>query len=90
MILSIAAGAYLLAPGAVSAAPPIVSEQAAVNRAVGVTAIERVGRRALRKQRRQCCGDARVKRYSWTKRPYWRPYQYRYWKFYYPYGGPLF
>ena len=28
--------------------------------------------------------------YDWTYLPYWRPYQYRYWKFYYPYGGPLF
>jgi hypothetical protein len=30
------------------------------------------------------------RRYNWTYYPYWRPYQYRYWKFYYPYGGPLF
>ncbi len=22
--------------------------------------------------------------------PYWRPYQYRYWQFMYPYGGPMF
>ena len=30
------------------------------------------------------------RRYNWTYYPYWRPYQYRYWQFYYPYGGPLF
>jgi len=27
---------------------------------------------------------------NWQCTPYWRPYQYRYWQFYYPYGGPLF
>lgn len=27
---------------------------------------------------------------NWQCKRYWRPYQYRYWKFYYPYGGPLF
>lgn len=27
---------------------------------------------------------------GWRCKRYWRPYQYRYWKFYYPYGGPLF
>jgi hypothetical protein len=30
------------------------------------------------------------RRYDWTDYPYWRPYQYRYWQFYYPHGGPLF
>jgi hypothetical protein len=30
------------------------------------------------------------RRYDGTYLPYWRPYQYRYWQFYYPYGGPLF
>ena len=30
------------------------------------------------------------RRYDWSYYPYWRPYQYRYWNFYYPYGGPLF
>jgi len=27
---------------------------------------------------------------NWQCYPYWRPYQYHYWQFYYPYGGPLF
>ena len=27
---------------------------------------------------------------NWQCTPYWRPYQYHYWQFYYPYGGPLF
>ena len=30
------------------------------------------------------------RRYNWTYYPYWRPYQYRYWQFMYPYGGPMF
>jgi hypothetical protein len=32
----------------------------------------------------------RTRRYDWSYYPYWRPYQYRYWQLYYPYGGPLF
>ncbi len=31
-----------------------------------------------------------AKLWNWTYYPYWRLYQYRYWQFYYPYGGPLF
>lgn len=27
---------------------------------------------------------------GWQCKRYYRPYQYRYWKFYYPFGGPLF
>ena len=47
--------------------------------------MEEAGRRARYKR------SGYVKRrYDWTYYPYWRPYQYRYWKFYHPYGGPLF
>lgn len=42
-------------------------------------------RRRVRKTRR-----TRAKRCGWQCKPYWRPYQYRYWQFYYPHGGPLF
>ncbi len=27
---------------------------------------------------------------GWQCKRYYHPYQYRYWKLYYPYGGPLF
>jgi len=87
--LSLAAGAFFMAPATVSAAPPILAEHTAVSRALSVTAVEPVGRRYLRKHR-YCCRHVRQRPHSWTNYPYWRPYQYRYWKFYYPYGGPLF
>ena len=38
-------------------------------------------RKTVRRSTRNC---------GWQCKRYWRPYQYRYWKFYYPYGGPLF
>ncbi|ODS01111.1 hypothetical protein AUC68_12085 [Methyloceanibacter methanicus] len=38
-------------------------------------------RNTVRRSTRKC---------GWQCKRYWRPYQYRYWKFYYPYGGPLF
>jgi hypothetical protein len=47
--------------------------------------VEQASRRAAYKRR----GYAK-RRYDWTYLPYWRPYQYRYWQFYYPHGGPLF
>ena len=47
--------------------------------------VEQVARRRVKARRysRRPCDD-------WMDRPYWRPYQYRYWQYYYPYGGPLF
>jgi hypothetical protein len=82
--LSLAAGAFLAAPlmvpGTASAAPLVLSEHAAVSQELSVKAVEPVGRRRY----------VRKRRYDWTYYPYWRPYQYRYWQFYYPYGGPLF
>ena len=53
---------------------------------VGAAALEPVAYRA--KARKHYAKKAR--RYDWSYYPYWRPYQYRYWQFYYPYGGPLF
>jgi len=86
VVLSLAAGAFLLAPAAVKAAPLALSDHAAVTQELGGQAVEQVGwrngRRCGRRYVRSCC--------TWTCYPYYRPYQYYYWQFYYPYGGPLF
>lgn len=85
--LSLAASAFLLAPVAAKAAPPALSDHAAVTQELNGRAVQPVG---WRKGRR--CGRRNVRPYccTWTCYPYYRPYQYNYWQFYYPYGGPLF
>jgi hypothetical protein len=82
--LSLAAGALLIMLGTVSAAPLILSEHA-----VSRVTVEPIARRYLRKHRHSG-RHVRKRQYTWTNYPYWRPYQYRHWKFHYPYGGPLF
>jgi len=77
--VAILAGAFFLAEGARAAALAF-GKQAAMSRDAATPMVEEV-KRYKRYQR--------SRRYDWTYRPYWRPYQYRYWKFYYPYGGPL-
>jgi hypothetical protein len=81
----LAAGLLLLAPGAATAAPLVLSDHAAVTKTLAGDRAEPVAHRVYKKRR-----YVRKRRASWTSLPYWRPYQYRYWKFYYPYGGPLF
>ena len=87
--LSLVAGLVILAPAGVSAAPLALSDHVAMTKSVGAAnaSVEQVRQR--RKVRR-CGRYARGACSSWTRRPYWRPYQYRYRKFYYPHGGPLF
>ena len=77
-------GAIFLAATAAIAAPLAMSDHAAVTQKLSDNSVETVGRRAKvrRYSRRSGC--------NWECTPYWRPYQYRYWQFYYPYGGPLF
>jgi len=87
--LLLAAGSFPLPRGTVSAAPLILSEHAAVSRALSVSAVEPAAGRYLHK-RPHFWRYGHKRRHFWTNYPYWRPYQYRYWKFYYPYGGPLF
>lgn len=75
--------AAMLAAGPAQAAPLSLGDQPALSRDARASLVEEVGRRARAKRYVK-------RRYDWTYYPYWRPYQYRYWKFYYPYGGPLF
>ena len=76
-------GAALLAAGPALAAPLSPGDHAALSRDASASLVEEVGRKARAKRYGK-------RRYDWSYYPYWRPYQYRYWKFYYPYGGPLF
>jgi hypothetical protein len=85
--LSLVAGFAILAPAAVSAAPLALSDHIAMTKSVGTAnaGVEQVG---SRRQTRRC--GRRNARCTWSRTPYWRPYQYYNWQYYYPYGGPLF
>jgi hypothetical protein len=88
VVIASLAGAVFLAPGPVHAAQFALADQADLSRTAAETTLEKATRRSeLRRAKRY--GYAK-RRYDWTYYPYWRPYQYRYWQFYYPYGGPLF
>jgi hypothetical protein len=78
-------GAFWAATSPAGAAPvPLAGAAArAISENTGSlveTAAKRTRKAATRSARK--CG--------WRCKRYWRPYQYRYWKFYYPHGGPLF
>jgi len=79
------AGAFFLAPGPAHAVPLVLGDHAAMSQELSGAVVVEVARRARYKRYAYS-----KRRYNWTYYPYWRPYQYRYWKFYYPYGGPLF
>ena len=83
--LALFAGAFFLAPGPAHAVPLVLGDHAAMSQELSGAVVEEVARRARYKRYAYS-----KRRYNWTYYPYWRPYQYRYWKFYYPYGGPLF
>jgi hypothetical protein len=93
--MRIAVGFLLLAT-ALFAAPlqasalPSLADQGATARAHATGTVEQVRRRYATAPRKLSRAYRAKRRYDWTYYPYWRPYQYRYWQFYYPYGGPLF
>ena len=80
------AGAFVLAPSPASAAPLALGDHAAMSRELNGGVVENVARRVYARHAKRYAPRC----YNWTYYPYWRPYQYRYWQFYYPYGGPLF
>jgi hypothetical protein len=80
------AAAAFLVPVPASALQGALSDQAAVSRDLGAAAFDLAARRTKARQHYA----KKNRRYDWSYYPYWRPYQYRYWQFYYPYGGPLF
>ncbi|MGD9502442.1 MAG: hypothetical protein AB7V40_08145 [Methyloceanibacter sp.] len=80
------AAAAFLAPAPAASFQASLSDEVALASELGASAVEPVARRA--KGRKASAKKGR--RYDWSYYPYWRPYQYRYWQLYYPYGGPLF
>ena len=76
--------AFLAAPAL--AAPLRVGDQATLTKEASNAPVQAV--RYKYKYKRYAVAVPR--RCNWQCYPYWRPYQYRYWQFYYPYGGPLF
>ena len=66
-----------------------LGDHAAISQEISGAAVQQVARRSVNAHRyNRYAGGPR--RYNWTYYPYWRPYQYRYWQFMYPYGGPMF
>jgi hypothetical protein len=80
------AGVFLPTPGPVQAAPLTLGEYATFSQELSGALVREVARRHRYNKRYVYA----KRRFDWTYLPYWRPYQYRYWQFYYPYGGPLF
>jgi hypothetical protein len=83
VFLAIFAAAVLLAPASAASLQAAPGDAVASDLGAG---FEPVAYRA--KARKHAAKKSR--RYDWSYYPYWRPYQYRYWEFYYPHGGPLF
>ena len=79
--------AALAAPGFAAALPGMLGEEAAVTRDFDGRIAQVAHLTAARNKHHVAKAGHRN---DWSYYPYWRPYQYRYWQFYYPYGGPLF
>jgi len=89
LAFALMAGAFVLAPKPASALPLALGDHAAISQEISGAAVQQVARRSVNAHRySRYAGGPR--RYNWTYYPYWRPYQYRYWQFMYPYGGPMF
>ena len=84
--LALLAGALVLTPRPASALPLALGDHAAISQELSGSVVEQVARRAQARHAKRYS----PRRYNWTYYPDWRPYKYRYWQFYYPYGGPLF
>ena len=78
--------AAFLAPAPAASFEGALGDEAAIANDLGDGLLEPVAHRA--KGHKHYAKKGR--RYDWSYYPYWRPYQYRYWQLYYPYGGPLF
>jgi hypothetical protein len=81
------AGLCLLAPGQASqrASGGPCRKQGARRGVAGVRS-KQIGKQTYARRK-----TVKLKRrYDWTYYPYWRPYQYHYWQYIYPDGGPLF
>lgn len=86
IVVLLLGGAWLVAAPASAAPVPLSGEAARTVSESAGSMVETAAKRArTRKVVRRSTRDC-----GWQCRRYWRPFQYRYWKYYYPYGGPLF
>jgi hypothetical protein len=88
LAIAVAALAFVAAPLSASAAPLLLGDHPALTKEANGGLVETVHYKYKYKNRRYAVAVPRG--CNWQCYPYWRPYQYRYWQFYYPYGGPLF
>jgi len=84
--IALAALAFLVTAQPASAAPLLLGDHAGLSHGSSDGLVQPVHYKY--KYRRYAAAAPRG--CNWQCYPYWRPYQYRYWQFYYPYGGPLF
>jgi hypothetical protein len=82
-------GALTISSGSPSALPLALGDHAALSREASVAVMQVAHRHYYTRHAKRYVYNA-PRRYNWQYYPYWRPYQYRYWQHYYPYGGPLF
>jgi hypothetical protein len=88
LAIALAVLAFVATPLPASAAPLLVGDHATLTKEANGGLLETVHYKYKYKNRRYAVAVPRG--CNWQCYPYWRPYQYRYWQFYYPYGGPLF
>jgi hypothetical protein len=86
----LSAGAFLIAPLAASAAPLALGDQAKLSHEMAGATVFTARYKTAQARNAKRYASRTPRRYDWAYYPYWRPYQYHYWQFYYPYGGPLF
>ncbi len=84
--------AVLLLAWAAFAAPasalPALADHGAATKALSAGSVDQVRNRYVYPRKQALRAKRRYN--NWAYYPYWRPYQYHYWQYYYPYGGPLF
>jgi hypothetical protein len=88
--LAVLAGVFLIAPKPASSAPLALGDQARLSQQVTGALAETARYKTAQARHYKRYAANTPRRYNWAYYPYWRPYQYHYWQFYYPYGGPLF
>ena len=86
--IALALLAFIAASQPASAAPLLLGDHAKLTKEADGGLVETVSHKYRYKSKRYAVAVPRG--CNWQCMPYWRPYQYRYWQFYYPYGGPLF
>ena len=88
--LAVLAGVFLIAPKPASSAPLALGDQARLSQQLSGALVETARYKTAHVRTYKRYASNTPRRYNWSYYPYWRPYQYHYWQFYYPYGGPLF